>query len=73
MNTNNVYLFVYHYSDKFTRSASKTEQESAQSTRENSQITCFFKACDRDASEKLLNDSYGCKISISFSFVSAFF
>lgn len=60
------YLFVYLYADKFTRSGSKTEQESGQSTRENSQITCFFKACDRDASEKLLNDTYGCKMTSSF-------
>ena len=59
-------IFIYFSlsTDKFSRSGSKSDQDSShQSVRDNSQITCFFKACDRDASEKLLNHTYACKIT----------
>ncbi|UJR31614.1 hypothetical protein I4U23_019097 [Adineta vaga] len=38
-----------------TRSSSKTDH---QSSRNSTPVTCFFKACDRDGSEKLLQDAY---------------
>jgi hypothetical protein len=52
------------FKEKATRLNTKPEQElSHQLSRDNSQINCFFKACDRDASEKLLKEAYTCKIS----------
>jgi hypothetical protein len=50
---------LHDFLDKTTRLSNKSDQESAHpSSRDNSQINCFFKACDREASEKLLHDSY---------------
>jgi hypothetical protein len=62
------------YLDKISRSSSKTNHElEHQASRENSQITCFFKACDREASEKLLQDAYTYSISpISYYFTFLF-
>lgn len=58
--------------DKSTRSGSKTDRELVhQISRDNSQITCFFKACDREASEKLLRDAY--VNSIDFIIIYLFF
>jgi hypothetical protein len=68
-----IHLF---FLDKINRSAGKTDQELAhQSSRDNSQINCFFKACDREASEKLLSDSYTCNILkyIYFNFIFSIF
>lgn len=45
--------------DKAIRPGARNEHElNHQSSRDNSQINCFFKACEREASEKLLRDSY---------------
>ncbi|CAF0838356.1 unnamed protein product [Rotaria sordida] len=45
--------------NKLSHSNSKNDHEhSHQSTHDQSQINCFFKACDREASEKLLRDAY---------------
>ncbi|CAF4932328.1 unnamed protein product [Rotaria sp. Silwood1] len=45
--------------DKATRSNGKNDHEhSHQSTHDQSEIQCFFNACDREASEKLLRDAY---------------
>ncbi|CAF2829748.1 unnamed protein product [Rotaria sp. Silwood2] len=45
--------------NKAARSNGKNDHEqSHQSNRDQSQIHCFFQACDREASEKLLRDAY---------------
>ncbi|CAF4061778.1 unnamed protein product, partial [Rotaria magnacalcarata] len=46
--------------DRTSRAITGTDSEQAfpSSTRDQHQITCFFKACDRAGSEKLLRDAY---------------
>lgn len=36
----------------------KDSDQSSQLPRDQTETNCFFKACDREASEKLLRDAY---------------
>jgi hypothetical protein len=54
----NIFMFIL-CSDRVVRTGGKHDQELVdQSVHDKSQISCFFSACDREASEKLLQDSY---------------
>ena len=57
--TNKIHFRFIIDPDGSIRSNSKTEHEIVRrASRDRSPINCFFKACDREASEKLLQDAY---------------